>query len=104
MAAQAAAADVVTCHNVLYNVPDLEPFLAALTGHARRQVVVELTAAHPLTSLNPLWLRFHGLQRPTGPTAVTSWPSWTQWGCGQGTLNGIVRLRRITPRFASLLR
>ncbi len=69
VAAQTAAADVVTCHNVLYNVPDLEPFLAALTGHARRQVVVELTAAHPLTSLNPLWLRFHGLQRPTGPTA-----------------------------------
>jgi SAM-dependent methyltransferase len=69
MAAQAAAADVVTCHNVLYNVPDLEPFLAALTGHARRQVVIELTAAHPLTSLNPLWLRFHGLERPEGPTA-----------------------------------
>jgi SAM-dependent methyltransferase len=69
VAAQAAAADVVTCHNVLYNVPDLEPFLAALTGHARRQVVIELTAAHPLTSLNPLWLRFHGLERPAGPTA-----------------------------------
>jgi hypothetical protein len=32
-------------------------------------VVVELTAAHPLTSLNPLWLRFHGLERPKGPTA-----------------------------------
>ena len=69
VAAQTAAADVVTCHNVLYNVPDLEPFLAALTGHARRQVVIELTAAHPLTSLNPLWLRFHGLERPKGPTA-----------------------------------
>ncbi len=69
VAAQAAAADVVTCHNVLYNVPDLEPFLAALTGHARRQVVIELTTAHPLTSLNPLWLRFHGLERPNGPTA-----------------------------------
>jgi SAM-dependent methyltransferase len=69
VAALTAAADVVTCHNVLYNVPDLEPFLAALTGHARRQVVIELTAAHPLTSLNPLWLRFHGLERPKGPTA-----------------------------------
>ena len=69
VAAETAPADVVTCHNVLYNVPDLEPFLAALTGHARRQVVVELTAAHPLTSLNPLWLRFHGLERPKGPTA-----------------------------------
>src|SRR5262249_5798262 len=40
-----------------------------LTRPDRRQVVVELTAYHPLTGLNPLWLRFHGLQRPTGPTA-----------------------------------
>lgn len=69
VAGQTAPADVVTCHNVLYNVPDLGPFIEALTAHARRQVVVELTAAHPLTSLNPLWRHFHGLDRPTGPTA-----------------------------------
>jgi SAM-dependent methyltransferase len=65
----AATADVVTCHNVVYNVPDIEPFLSALTAAARRLVVVELTAAHPLISLNPLWLRFHGLVRPDRPTA-----------------------------------
>ncbi len=69
VAAQTAAADLVTCHNVLYNVPDIGPFIEALTTHARRRVVVELTAAHPLTSLNPLWRRFHGLERPKGPTA-----------------------------------
>jgi SAM-dependent methyltransferase len=63
------SADVVTCHHVLYNVPDLEPFVAALTARARRLVVVELTARHPLTALNPLWLQFHGLARPEGPTA-----------------------------------
>ena len=27
-------------------------------------VVVELTAAHPLTALNPLWRHFHGLEPP----------------------------------------
>ena len=70
VAEQVAPADVVTCHNVVYNVLDVLPFLTALTGHARRRVVVELTAAHPLTSLNPLWLHFHGLLRPTGPTAA----------------------------------
>jgi len=70
VAQQVAPADVVTCHNVVYNVPHVLPFLTALTGHARRRVVVELTAAHPLTSLNPLWLHFHGLLRPTGPTAA----------------------------------
>jgi hypothetical protein len=31
--------------------------------------VVELTARHPLTGLNPLWERFHGLVRPKVPTA-----------------------------------
>jgi SAM-dependent methyltransferase len=63
------AADVVTCHHVLYNVPDLEPFLIALTNHARRQVIVETTTLHPLTSLNEMWLRFHNLRRPIRPTA-----------------------------------
>ncbi|PXY30123.1 class I SAM-dependent methyltransferase [Prauserella endophytica] len=62
-------ADVVVCHHVLYNVPDIVPFLTALTAHARRLVVVELAEAHPLTSLNELWLRFHGIVRPEGPTA-----------------------------------
>jgi hypothetical protein len=68
VAAQVPLVDVVTCHHVLYNVPDLEPFVAALTAHARRLVVIEVTSAHPLTSLNELWLRFHGLARPSGPT------------------------------------
>jgi SAM-dependent methyltransferase len=69
VAPEAAPADLVTCHNVVYNAPDILPFLAALTASARRTVVVELTAEHPMVSMNDLWLRFHGLRRPTGPTA-----------------------------------
>jgi len=69
IAAQVEAADVVTCHHVLYNVADLGPFIAALTWRARRRVVVETTRRHPLATLNPLWERFHGLRRPQGPTA-----------------------------------
>jgi SAM-dependent methyltransferase len=69
VAAVAAPADVVTCHNVLYNVPEVAPFLTALTRAARRLVVVEMTARHPLTALNPLWLTFHELRRPESPTA-----------------------------------
>lgn len=60
--------DVVVCHHVLYNVPDLPPFLQALSDHARRRVVVEITARHPQSRFNPLWLRFHGITRPTRPT------------------------------------
>jgi SAM-dependent methyltransferase len=63
-------ADLVVCHHVFYNVPDLAEFALALHRHARRRVVVELTQSHPLSVLNPLWLRLHGLRRPTGPTAA----------------------------------
>ena len=70
VADQVGDADVVTCHHVTYNVADLEPFVAALTRRARRRVVVEMTARHPLAALNQLWERFHGLRRPEGPTAA----------------------------------
>jgi SAM-dependent methyltransferase len=70
VAAATPPADVVTCHHVVYNVPEPVPFLAELTSHARRRVVVETTSKHPLTTLNPFWLKFHGLRRPTGPTAA----------------------------------
>jgi 2-polyprenyl-3-methyl-5-hydroxy-6-metoxy-1,4-benzoquinol methylase len=64
---QVPVADVVVCGNVLYNVADLAPFVAALTDHARRLVVAEVAVRHPLTELNALWRRFHGLRRPDGP-------------------------------------
>jgi len=62
-------ADVVVCHHVLYNVADLVPFAMALTDHARRRVVVELTVRHPQVALNHLWRALHDLDRPSGPTA-----------------------------------
>ena len=63
------AADVVVCHHVFYNVADLAAFALALTDHARRRVVAELTATHPLTAQAGLWRHFHGIDRPDGPTA-----------------------------------
>jgi SAM-dependent methyltransferase len=69
VAPETPVADVVVCHHVFYNVAALDAFATALTGHARRRVVVELTAAHPVRVLNPLWKRLHDLDRPTGPTA-----------------------------------
>ncbi|HEX6472994.1 MAG TPA: class I SAM-dependent methyltransferase [Streptosporangiaceae bacterium] len=62
-------ADVAVCKDVVYNVPELPAFFAALTAHARRRVVVELTERHPMAPLNPLWLRLHGLRRPDRPVA-----------------------------------
>ena len=66
---RAPTADAVVCHHVLYNVPELGEFALRLTDHARQRVVVELTATHPLSNINELWLRFHGIRRPDGPTA-----------------------------------
>ena len=63
-------ADVVTCHHVLYNVGDLEPFIRALDAHARRRVVVELPMHHPLSDLSQAWQHFWNLDRPTEPTAL----------------------------------
>jgi len=68
VAAQTPVADVVVCHHVAYNVPELAPFVQRLTDHARARVVMELTAQHPMSVLNDLWLRFHDLARPTTPT------------------------------------
>jgi SAM-dependent methyltransferase len=62
-------ADVAVCGHVAYNAPDLDAFLVALTAHARRRVVVELTDRHPLSWMNDLWLALHGVQRPERPSA-----------------------------------
>ncbi|MGA2529416.1 MAG: class I SAM-dependent methyltransferase [Acidimicrobiales bacterium] len=70
VAQEVEPAEIVTCHHVLYNVADIGPFLIELTNHARRRVVVEMTAVHPLTFLNPLWERFWGIIRPRVPRAV----------------------------------
>jgi len=69
VAAEAGQAAVVVAHHVTYNVPDLVPFARALDAAARHRVVIEMTDVHPWVATNALWLRFHDLRRPTGPTA-----------------------------------
>lgn len=61
--------DVVVCHHVFFNVPDLEPFVVALTAMARLGVVVVLPMHHPLAAWNDAWKHFWNLDRPSGPTA-----------------------------------
>jgi hypothetical protein len=59
----------VVAGHVFYNAGALQPFARALDAHALRRVVTELTASHPLEWMRDLWLRFHGLERPSGPRA-----------------------------------
>jgi SAM-dependent methyltransferase len=68
VADQIAPVDVAVAGHVLYNVADLEPFVAALGRLTRRRLVFELTEHHPLRWMNDLWRRFHGIERPEGPT------------------------------------
>lgn len=70
VAAHAPEVDVVVCHNVVYNVPDLVAFTSALHEHARRRVVLELTPRHPQAYRAPLWRHFWDLDRPSGPAAA----------------------------------
>ena len=69
MARDSPRCDVVICHHVLYNVPDLVPFVTELIAHAKHRVVIELTLHHPLAKLSDAWSRFWNLERPSSPTA-----------------------------------
>ena len=66
---QVATHDVTVVHHVVYNVPDIVPFVRALDAVTRRRVVLELPTHHPLTWMSPLWQHFHGISRPTAPAA-----------------------------------
>jgi SAM-dependent methyltransferase len=69
VAAETPVADVVVCHHVAYNVADIEPFLFALTDHARLAVVVVLPPRHPQSAWNVAWRHYWGIDRPDSPTA-----------------------------------
>ncbi len=82
--AQAPVADVVVCHNVLYNVAELPAFVEALSAHARHRVVVELTTEHPTATMRPMWRAIHGIERPSGPTHTDALAVLTEMGIEAG--------------------
>jgi trans-aconitate methyltransferase len=69
VAPQAGRAGVVVCGHVLYNVPDLAPFVTALNEAATHRVVIEITRSHPRNRPleRALWRHFWSLERPEGP-------------------------------------
>ncbi|WP_231619034.1 class I SAM-dependent methyltransferase [Nonomuraea sp. SBT364] len=69
VAAQVPEVDVSVAAHVVYNVPDLAPFLFALDSRTRRRVVLELPHRHPMSWMAPLWQHFHGVDRPVRPVA-----------------------------------
>ncbi|MGD9795525.1 MAG: methyltransferase domain-containing protein [Acidimicrobiia bacterium] len=69
VAPEAGRHTVVTAHHIIYNVAAIEQFIIDLTQHALKRVVMEVTRSHPQSPLNDLWRHFHGVERPTEPTA-----------------------------------
>ena len=69
VAAHAGTAAVVICGHVLYNVPDLAPFIKALDAAAGERVVIEITGSHPRNRPleRALWRHFWNIERPTIP-------------------------------------
>jgi len=88
VATQVGITDVVACHHVFYNVADLPPFVAALTAAAKRRVVVELTATHPLTASAPLWRHFR--HRSTGRSNGRARGGSAARGRSRAALEGVV--------------
>lgn len=64
VAVEVEPADVAVCHHAVYGVEQIEDFLLALTSHARRRVVLEVSEHPPLFGIHPLWRSFHGTERP----------------------------------------
>lgn len=69
VAASVGEADVAVCNHVAYNIADLDAAVDGMSEKARVRVVLELTALHPRTPQSFLWPLFHGIERPTRPTA-----------------------------------
>jgi SAM-dependent methyltransferase len=69
VASEVEPADVALAGHVFYNIADLAPFALTLGERARHRVVAELTERHPLEWMGDLWMRFHSLERPDGPTS-----------------------------------
>ena len=68
VASAVPSADVLTVHNVFYNVSDVVPFISELNKHVKKRVVIEMPALHPLANLSGAWKYFWNIDRPTEPT------------------------------------
>jgi SAM-dependent methyltransferase len=62
--------DIAICSHVLYGVPEVGPFIAAMDAAARRACFVLLGLQQPSFALAPFWERIHGESRRPLPGAL----------------------------------
>ena len=99
VARQVEPADLVVCHHAIYGVAAIEAFVAALTARARKRVVLELMNRPPGAEIDPLWTRFHGLERADWPVADVAHDVLTAMGLAVERADKIMppRRREVTP-------
>ena len=99
-------ADVAVCHHAIYRVAEIEDFAAALTVRARRRVVIELSAHHPLAALGPLWNALHGVEWPDWPVADEAEAVFASMGLGVEREDVVLPPpdREVTPEFVAFVR
>lgn len=99
-------ADVAVCHHVIYSVSEIEDFLRALTARARHRVVLELSAEHPQSGLNPLWKAFHDIERPDRQIADEAEAVLASLGLGAEREDVVLppRTREVTPELVAFVR
>lgn len=106
VAAEVEPADVAVCHHAVYMVEEIEEFVAALTTHARRRVVIEVSAHLPLSRLRPLWTKLHGIER--ADTLIADEAQAVLIGMGLDVEREDLvldpRPREVTPEFVAFVR
>lgn len=103
VAGDVEAADVAVCHHAVYGTEEIEAFVAALTSHARRRVVVEVSAQPPTAGLHPLWKALHGVERPTRAVADELQEVLVAMGLAVEREDTVLapRPREVTPRLVA---
>ena len=100
------AADVAVSHHALYAAEDLEAYAGALTTHARRRVVLEMSTHPPLVGLNPLLEELHGITRPDWPVADLAQRVISDMGLAveREDIDLQPRPREVTPAWVAFVR
>ncbi len=106
VAEEVEPADVAVCHHVLYGVSEIEEFILALTARARHRVVLELSADHPLSGLNPLWKTLHGIEQPDRQVADDAEAVLVAMGLAVQREDIVLppRAREVTPELVKFVR
>lgn len=106
VASEVEPADLVVCHNAVYGEGEIEPFLDALTGHARRRVVVEVSTVPPPWGLAQVWRAVHGTDRPVRPVADLLQGVLAAMGIEAGREDVVVpgQAREVTPERVAFAR